>query len=90
MKVAVASETGNEPRVAATPDTVKRMIGLGAEVVVEPGAGQKSGIRDSDYVDAGATISADALNGADIVLMVRRPDGATLARMKKGALAGHP
>ena len=85
MKVAVASETANEPRVAATPDTVKRMIGLGAEVVVEPGAGVKSGILDSDYVAAGATVSADALNGADIVLMVRRPERATLARCKKGA-----
>ena len=85
MKVAVASETANEPRVAATPDTVKRMIGLGAEVAVEPGAGQKSGILDSDYADAGATVSTDALKDADIVLMVRRPERATLARCKKGA-----
>ncbi len=85
MKVAVASETGNEPRVAATPDTVKRMIALGAEVAVEPGAGVHSGIRDSDYTEAGATVSADALNGADIVLLVRRPEPATLARCKKGA-----
>jgi H+-translocating NAD(P) transhydrogenase subunit alpha len=86
MKVAVVAETGAEPRVAATPDTVKRMIGLGAEVAVEPGAGQKSGILDSDYTAAGATVSADALNDADIVLMVRRPERATLARCKKGAL----
>jgi len=85
MKVAVASESGNEPRVAATPDTVKRMIALGAEVAVEPSAGQKSGILDSDYADAGATVSADALSGADIVLMVRRPERATLARCKNGA-----
>jgi H+-translocating NAD(P) transhydrogenase subunit alpha len=85
MKVAVVAETGAEPRVAATPDTVKRMIGLGAEVAVEPGAGQKSGILDSDYAAAGATVAADALDGADIVLMVRRPERATLARCKKGA-----
>ena len=85
MKVAVASESGDEPRVAATPDTVKRMIALGAEVAVEPGAGQKSGILDSDYAEAGATVSADALSGADIVLMVRRPERATLARCKNGA-----
>jgi H+-translocating NAD(P) transhydrogenase subunit alpha len=86
MKVAVVAETGAEPRVAATPDTVKRMIGLGAEVAVEPGAGQKSGILDSDFVAAGAAVSPDALSGADIVLMVRRPERATLARCKKGAL----
>ena len=85
MKVAVVAETGAEPRVAATPDTVKRMIGLGAEVAVEPGAGQKSGILDSDYAAAGATVSPDALSGADIVLLVRRPERATLARCKKGA-----
>jgi NAD(P) transhydrogenase subunit alpha len=85
MKVAVVAETGAEPRVAATPDTVKRMIGLGADVVVEPGAGQKSGILDSDYTAAGAAVSVDALNNADIVLMVRRPERTALARCKKGA-----
>jgi H+-translocating NAD(P) transhydrogenase subunit alpha len=85
MKVAVIAETSPEPRVAATPDTVKRMIGLGAEVAVEPGAGRKSGILDSDYTAAGAAIAADAPAGADIVLMVRRPERAALARCKKGA-----
>ena len=50
MKVAVAAETdAGEPRVAAIPETVKKMIGLGAEVAVEPGAGVKSGILDADY-----------------------------------------
>jgi H+-translocating NAD(P) transhydrogenase subunit alpha len=87
MKVAVAAEThADEPRVAATPETVRKMIGLGAEVAVEPGAGVKSGILDSDYVAAGAKIAPDAVNGADIVLMVRRPERATLSRCKKGAL----
>lgn len=85
MKVAVIAETGAEPRVAATPDTVKRMIGLGAEVFVEPGAGEKSGILDSEYAAAGANVAADALSGADIVLLVRRPERATLSRCKKGA-----
>ena len=47
----------------------------------------KSGIRDTDYKDAGANVTPDALDGADVVLMVRRPDQATLSRMKKGALA---
>jgi len=86
MRIAVAHESdAAEPRVAATPETVKKMIGLGAEVAVEPGAGTKSGILDSDYKDAGANVTADALDGADIVLMVRRPDLAMLSKLKKGA-----
>ena len=87
MKVAVIAETdADESRVAATPETVKKMAGLGAQVAVEPGAGVKSGILDADYTAAGATVAADAINGADIVLMVRRPDRATLSRLKKGAI----
>jgi proton-translocating NAD(P)+ transhydrogenase subunit alpha len=74
MKVAVTAETDpGEPRVAATPETVKKLTGLGAEVAVEPGAGIKSGILDADYASAGASVAADAVNGADIVLKVRRP-----------------
>src|SRR6202161_1406680 len=87
MKVAVVAETdAGEPRVAAVPETVKKMIGLGAEVAVEPGAGVKSGVLDADYPAAGATVSADALNGADVVLQVRRPQGTELTRVKKGAI----
>jgi H+-translocating NAD(P) transhydrogenase subunit alpha len=87
MKVAVAAEVeAGEPRVAATPETIKKIIALGAEVAVEPGAGIKSGILDADYAAAGATVSADALNGADIVLKVRRPQAVELARYKRGAI----
>ncbi|HEY6255939.1 MAG TPA: Re/Si-specific NAD(P)(+) transhydrogenase subunit alpha [Xanthobacteraceae bacterium] len=87
MKVAVVAETeAGEPRVAAVPETVKKMVGLGAEVAVEPGAGVKSGVLDADYTAAGATVSADALSGADVVLQVRRPQDAELARVKKGAI----
>ena len=87
MKVAVVAETdAGESRVAAVPETVKKMIGLGAEVAVEPGAGVKSGILDADYTAAGATVTPDALNGADVVLQVRRPQDAELKRLKKGAL----
>ena len=87
MKVAVVAESDpDEPRVAATPETVKKMIALGAEVAVEPGAGNKSGILDRDYEAAGASVSADALNGADVVLMVRRPPASKLSGLKKGAL----
>ncbi len=87
MKIAVAAETdAGEPRVAAVPETVKKMVGLGAEVAVMPGAGVKSGVPDSEYTAAGAAVSADALNGADVVLQVRRPPASELSRMKKGAL----
>src|SRR6201995_3169042 len=87
MKIAVAAEADSaEPRVAATPETVKKMIGLGAEVSVQPGAGVKSGILDADYATAGAKVSADALQAADVVLTVRRPNAASLAGVGKGAL----
>ncbi len=87
MKIAVAAETDvDEPRVAATPETVKKLIGLGAEVAVEPRAGMKSGIRDQDYTAAGAAVAGDAVSGADVVLKVRRPDATELSRYKKGAL----
>jgi NAD(P) transhydrogenase subunit alpha len=87
MKVAVAAEADqSERRVAATAETVKKMIGLGAEVAVQPGAGIKSGILDADYTAAGAAVSADALSGADVVLTVRRPGAGALSGVNKGAL----
>jgi NAD(P) transhydrogenase subunit alpha len=87
MKIAVVAETNaDEPRVAATPETVKKMIGLGAQVAVEPGAGTKSGVLDADYTAAGATVTPDAVNDADMVLMVRRPERAALSRLKKDTI----
>jgi H+-translocating NAD(P) transhydrogenase subunit alpha len=86
MRIFVARESDPaEPRVAATPETVKKMAGLGAEVAVEPGAGVKSGILDADYTAAGATLS-DSGKDADIVLRVRRPTEAEIAGYKPGAL----
>ncbi len=87
MKLGIAREVdGSEPRVAATPDTVKKFRGLGVEVAIEPGAGVKSGLLDADYAAAGAVVSADALSDADVVLKVRRPEAAELSRYKPGAL----
>jgi H+-translocating NAD(P) transhydrogenase subunit alpha len=87
MKVAVIAETdADEPRVAATPETVKKMIALGATVAVQVGAGVKSGVLDADYTAAGASVAADPLNDADIVLQVRRPEAAELSRLQKGAI----
>src|SRR5215475_6547472 len=87
MKIAIPVETDPaEPRVAATPDTVKKIKALGAEIAIEPGAGVKSGILDADYTAAGASIAADAVANADVVLKVRRPTAPELQRYKKGAL----
>jgi NAD(P) transhydrogenase subunit alpha len=87
MRISVARESDPaEPRVAATPETVKKLKTLGADVAVEPGAGIKSGILDEDYVAAGAAVSPDAMKDADIVLKVRRPSDAELSGYKSGAL----
>jgi NAD(P) transhydrogenase subunit alpha len=87
MKIAIPAETEQgEPRVAATPDTVKRYASLGATVAVEKGAGEKSGIRDSDYQAAGAAIGNGVAKDADIVLKVRRPTKSELSAYKPGAL----
>ena len=87
MRIAVAREVDpGEDRVAATPDTIKKMKALGADVAVEPGAGVKSGIPDGDYEAAGATVTKDAVKGADVVLKVRRPAASELAAYRKGAL----
>jgi H+-translocating NAD(P) transhydrogenase subunit alpha len=87
MKIAVAAEIdAGEPRVAATPETIKKMLGLGAEVAVEPGAGIKSGILDQDFIAAGASVTPGAVSGADIILKVRRPQASELSRYKKGAI----
>ncbi|HEY8006418.1 MAG TPA: Re/Si-specific NAD(P)(+) transhydrogenase subunit alpha [Methylocella sp.] len=89
MLIAIPAE--NDPaegRVAATPETVKKFVGLGAEVRVQTGAGLKSGISDHDYVAAGAAIvpsTAAAVQDADIVLRVRRPSAADITGAKPGA-----
>ncbi|MBC9034332.1 Re/Si-specific NAD(P)(+) transhydrogenase subunit alpha [Sphingomonas sp. JC676] len=88
MKIAVLKETAaGERRVSATPETVKKFIGLGAEMAVEAGAGEAASIADQGFADAGATIGsrADALAGADIVLGVQGPDPDSLAGLKQGA-----
>ena len=74
MKIAIAAETDPaEPRVAGTPETVKKLVALGAQVAVERGAGIRSGVLDADYQAAGASIGEGVAKGADIVLKVRRP-----------------
>src|SRR5690348_14397012 len=90
MRIAVLSEADKtEARVAATPDVVKKYKALGADVVVQAGAGTPSGVRDADYEAAGAAIAGsaeDALRDADVVLKVRRPANGELRSAKPGAL----
>ena len=89
MKLAVLKERSeNESRVAATPDTVKRLTALGVEVVVETGAGDDASIPDTEFAAAGAQIAQDfraALDGADLVYKVRRPIAEELSAIKPGA-----
>lgn len=88
MKIAVLREAAaGERRVAATPETVKKFIALGAEVAVERGAGETASIADADYAAAGASIAdrAQAVAGAQILLGVQGPDAASLAGMSSGA-----
>jgi NAD(P) transhydrogenase subunit alpha len=89
MRIAVPAETDpTEGRVAATPETVKKFLALGAEVAVETGAGTKSAVPDADYAAAGASIAPDAASaiaGADIILRVRRPRAIELKGAKRGA-----
>src|SRR5882724_4947721 len=67
MKIAVAKEIDpSEPRVAASPDTVKKYRALGVDIAIEPGAGIKSGLPDSEFTAVGATVSADAVADAGI------------------------
>jgi NAD(P) transhydrogenase subunit alpha len=88
MKIAVLKEGADgERRVAATPETVKKFIQLGADLAVEAGAGASASIADQAYRDAGATVAdrAGVVDGADIILGVQGPDPASIANAKRGA-----
>ncbi len=88
MQVALlAEQAAGERRVAATPETVKKLIALGATVVVEQGAGTGASIDDAGYTAAGATIAdrAGALADADILLGVAPPSPDSLGGAKRGA-----
>jgi NAD(P) transhydrogenase subunit alpha len=89
MKVAVLKETkSGERRVVLTPESVKKLRGKGPEIVIQAGAGAAAGFSDADYVEAGATIEADAaklLGGADLVLKINAPTKEEIEATKSGA-----
>jgi len=88
MKIAVLKEgAAGERRVAASPETVRKLTALGAEVAVEQGAGATASLADAAFADAGAQLGdrAATIAGADILLGVQGPDPASLAGVKPGA-----
>jgi NAD(P) transhydrogenase subunit alpha len=87
-RIAVLKESAaGETRVAATAETVRKFIALGASVAVETGAGVAAAIADADYAAAGATLgtAAEIVKGADIILGVQGPDPAALNGAASGA-----
>ncbi|MGO4682998.1 Re/Si-specific NAD(P)(+) transhydrogenase subunit alpha [Hyphomicrobium sp. 2TAF46] len=88
VTIAVTSELADEPRVAVSPDTVKKFSALGARVRIEQGAGLRSRFSDDAYRAAGAEIAsrAEVLAGADILLSVRRPSAEDIRALKPGAI----
>jgi H+-translocating NAD(P) transhydrogenase subunit alpha len=89
MRIAVLDEAKQgEPRVAATPETVKKLIALGASVAVEKGAGKSASIPDAEFEAAGATLgtAAATLKDADVLLCVRRPAAEVAGKLKSGAI----
>ena len=88
VRIAVVKESAaGEKRVSATPETVKKFVGLGADVAVESGAGSSASIADADYEAAGAKVGprAATLKDADIILGVQGPDPESLKGAKPGA-----
>ncbi|HEY2288094.1 MAG TPA: Re/Si-specific NAD(P)(+) transhydrogenase subunit alpha [Streptosporangiaceae bacterium] len=89
MKVAVVRETApGERRVALVPEAVAKLHAAGYEVLLESGAGDGAWLNDDSYAEAGASVvsRAGALHAADAVLMVGRPDDATIDQLHKGQL----
>jgi NAD(P) transhydrogenase subunit alpha len=89
VTLAVTAEAADEPRVAVSPDTVKKLTGLGCNVKIESGAGLRSRFSDDLYRAQGAHIAAsrdEALRDADILLKVRRPSADEVKSLKSGAI----
>lgn len=91
MRIGVPRETSpGETRVAATPASVEKLIGLGYEVVVEAGAGRLASFPDEAYAAAGAAVvraaDLDAVWGSDVVVKINAPDDAEIAMLRDGAL----
>ncbi len=90
MQIGVLKETHpGENRVAVIPDTVKKLVKLGADITVESALGQSSGYADEEYTEAGAAVSADRnglLKQSDIILRIRKPEADEVGGIKQGCI----
>ena len=90
MQIGVLKETHpGENRVAVIPDTVKKLVKLGAELTVEAALGQGAGFADEAYTEAGATIASnrnDILANSDILLRIRKPESDEVGQIKQGCI----
>jgi len=89
MKIFFPKEQDNEIRIAIVPSVVKKYVGLGAEVLIESGAGKPINISDKDYTDAGGIIAKnrlDALSSADIVCRLNAPVAEEITELKKDSI----
>lgn len=88
VTIATVSEPDHEPRIALSPDTAKRFVGLGCEVRIESGAGLRSRFSDAAYEAVGAKVVGsrqDALSDSDILVQVRRPAKSDVEQLKSDA-----
>ena len=90
MQIGVLKETfPSEKRVAVTPDTVKKLVKIGAELTVEAALGQSSGFANEAYTDAGATVTSNRnhiLAKSDLILRIRKPEAGEVGRLQQGCI----
>ena len=90
MKIVVLNETpSGETRVALVPESIRKLVVLKAEIMIESGAGAHAFASDADYQEAGASVSSDRqqlLESADVLVAINRPPMESLAALKKGAV----
>jgi H+-translocating NAD(P) transhydrogenase subunit alpha len=88
MKIGIPTEIrDHECRVAATPETIKKMVALGCQVFIQKGAGERASVTDAAYQAAGAElVSAKEVLKADVILKVRAPEAAEIKAMPAGAV----
>ena len=90
MRIAIPRETHpGENRVPIIPDVAKKLVRMGADLVIEAGMGAGSGFTDAEYTDVGATLSTDRnelFSSADVLLRLRKPEPEEIAMMKRGCV----
>src|SRR5579863_5488169 len=87
MRIGIPKETiPGERRVALVPELVPKLIDLGFEISIQPGAGSAAGFPDAGYLEKGARLQPDVLGEADIILKVRPPDPAEAGRLPENSI----